>query len=175
MGLALSLAAALSIVANQLLLALILLLFAGLLDVVDGELARRRAQASAGGAFLDSNLDRLSEAAVYTGLIVLWLESAPHWWIGLALAALIGSLMVSYARARAEALGFDATGGWGQRPERLIIFYLALASGAAGYADIMAILIGVIALLAAGTFLTRFSLVRYQARQRGADEVTPQP
>ena len=172
-GLTLSIMAAVAISLGHLLIALFLLLSAGLLDVLDGQLARRTARVSPGGAFLDSNLDRLAEVATYVGLLTLWtLAEVPQWWLLLALLALISSLMVSYVRARGEALGFDAAGGWGQRPERLILFYIALAAGAAGYHGAMAVLVGLIGLLASATFATRFAVVRQQARMMSEGHAT---
>ena len=96
-------------------------------DTLDGALARATDRVSVFGAFLDSVCDRYAEAAVYFGL-VWWYQSAGDS-LGLSLAylALIGSLMVSYARARAEGVGLQAAEvGWFQRPERIIALGLGL-------------------------------------------------
>ena len=74
-------------------------------DALDGALARASGAASVFGAFLDSFLDRYAEAAVYAGLLVHYAGAGPTWGVWAAFAAAIGSLMVSYARARAEGLG----------------------------------------------------------------------
>jgi archaetidylinositol phosphate synthase len=98
-----------------------LLLLSGLLDATDGTMARLYGEASHFGAFLDSVLDRISEIVVYWSLVYSGLVD---WAIGLA--ALSASLMVSYARARAEHLGSQMKGvGIAERPERLLILIVA--------------------------------------------------
>ena len=99
----------------------ILLLLSGLLDATDGAMARLYGEVSHLGAFLDSVLDRISEIVVYWSLVY---SKLVDWPIGLA--ALSGSLMVSYARARAEQLGSEMKGvGVAERPERLLILVVA--------------------------------------------------
>jgi len=103
----------------------ILLLLSGLLDATDGTMARFYGEVSHFGAFLDSVLDRVSEIIVYWSLVYSGLVD---WSIGLA--ALSGSLMVSYARARAEHLGSQMKGiGVAERPERLLILIAAAFVG----------------------------------------------
>lgn len=94
---------------------------AGLLDIVDGRLARYTGKQSASGAFLDSVLDRWGEFFMYAGCA--WALRG-SWFAAAALAALGGSMMVSYTRARAEGLGYKPTGGIMQRPERIIVVSL---------------------------------------------------
>ena len=118
-------AAAYAIAQNQpiwLLLAVILLLASGFCDTLDGVLARIYQQQSVFGGFLDSLLDRYADAVVYAGVIIGGLCD-PLW----GLAALAGSLLVSYSRARAEAAGIKMESiGVAERAERMII--LAAAS-----------------------------------------------
>jgi len=118
-------AAAYAISQNQpiwLLLAVILLLASGFCDTLDGVLARIYQQQSVFGGFLDSLLDRYADAVVYAGVIIGGLCD-PLW----GLAALAGSLLVSYSRARAEAAGIKMESiGVAERAERMII--LAAAS-----------------------------------------------
>jgi len=95
-----------------------LLLFTGTLDIIDGRLARRTNSGSAQGAFLDSIIDRYSDAFAYFGLAVFFRDS---WMLWVTLLALLGSLLVSYARARAEGLGCRCYVGLLQRPERYVI------------------------------------------------------
>jgi len=127
LGLALSVfsAAAYGVALNQplwLLLATILLLASGFCDTLDGVLARSYQQATQFGGFLDSLLDRYADAAVYAGVIIGGLCN-PIW----GLAALAGSLLVSYSRARAEAAGVTMESvGLAERAERMLI--LAAAS-----------------------------------------------
>jgi archaetidylinositol phosphate synthase len=127
LGLALSVfsAAAYAMALNQplwLLLATILLLASGFCDTLDGVLARNYQQATPFGGFLDSLLDRYADAAVYAGVIIGGLCNS-IW----GLAALAGSLLVSYSRARAEAAGVTMESvGFAERAERMLI--LAAAS-----------------------------------------------
>ena len=100
-----------------LLLAVVLFLLSGFCDTLDGILARHYQQASVFGGFLDSILDRYADAAVYAGIIVGGL-CEPVW----GLAAFIGSMLVSYSRARAEAAGIKMESvGFAERAERMLI------------------------------------------------------
>lgn len=106
-----------------------LVLLGGVCDMFDGTVARRTGLASSFGAFYDSTLDRLSEIVVYLGLLSLYNDYrlelgdvAMIYWIVLAMA---GSLMISYTRARAEALGIECHVGLMQRPERVILIGFA--------------------------------------------------
>ena len=103
----------------------VLLLLSGLLDATDGAMARLYGEVSHFGAFLDSVVDRISEIVVYWSLVYSRLVDWP-----IGLAALSGSLMVSYARARAEQLGAEMKGvGIAERPERLLILVVAAFVG----------------------------------------------
>ncbi|MBS7636133.1 CDP-alcohol phosphatidyltransferase family protein [Candidatus Bathyarchaeota archaeon] len=98
-------------------LAVFLLLLSGYCDILDGALARLYQKATSFGGFLDSLLDRYADSAIYVGIILGELCSA-SW----GLIALIGSLLVSYSRARAEAVGIKMeTVGLAERAERIII------------------------------------------------------
>jgi len=106
-----------------------LILLGGVFDIFDGTVARRTGLASSFGAFYDSTLDRLSEIVVYLGLLSLYNDYRLElgdvgmiYWIVLAMA---GSLMISYTRARAEALNIDCHVGLMQRPERVILIGFA--------------------------------------------------
>lgn len=123
LGLALSVGAGLAAAQGAWGGAAALLLWGGLCDMVDGELARRRGAVTKAGAFLDSNLDRLSEAALLFGLAAGFPDRRG---IFAATAALVASLLVSYARARGEGLGVDCPPfGW-ERPHRLAVLLVAL-------------------------------------------------
>jgi len=95
-----------------------LVIAAGTMDVLDGAIARRRGGGTTRGAFIDSVVDRYAELIVYAGLAVYFRNSWVIWVIGLAL---FGSVMVSYARARAEGLGANCQVGGAQRPERIVL------------------------------------------------------
>ncbi len=98
-----------------------LILFAGLFDMLDGQVARLGNMSSKFGAFYDSVLDRYSEMFMFLG--VCYYLVSHHYFLSslFAFIALIGSMMVSYTRARAEGLGIECKGGLMQRPERVVI------------------------------------------------------
>jgi phosphatidylglycerophosphate synthase len=109
-----------------------LILFAGLFDMLDGQVARIGNMKSTFGALYDSVLDRYSE--LFTFLGICYYLVAHHYFLSslFAFVALIGSMMVSYTRARAEGLGIDCKGGLMQRPERVVLLGVsALACGMA--------------------------------------------
>ena len=99
---------------------------AGVFDGLDGTLARKIGQASRFGAFLDSTMDRLSEAAVFLGLLVWYTGRGAKQEIVLIYATIVGSLMVSYSRARAEGLGMDCKVGLLTRMERFVMLFIGL-------------------------------------------------
>ncbi|HTR97159.1 MAG TPA: CDP-alcohol phosphatidyltransferase family protein [Candidatus Acidoferrales bacterium] len=142
-GLVFSLGAAFAFAIGRFRYAALITCFAGVCDILDGQLARRTGGESRFGAFLDSTLDRLAEAAVLVGIAWFYLFNLvdmvvnpqrvitdlqrglePVTWAViafLAVLALVGSFMVSYTRARAEGLGLDCRVGWFERPERMIL------------------------------------------------------
>jgi CDP-diacylglycerol---glycerol-3-phosphate 3-phosphatidyltransferase len=98
-----------------------LILFAGLFDMLDGQVARLGKMSSSFGAFLDSVLDRYSELFMFLGICYYLI--AHHYFVSslFAFIGLIGSMMVSYTRARAEGLGIQCKTGMMQRPERVVL------------------------------------------------------
>src|SRR2546428_9552805 len=103
-----------------------LLLLSGVFDLLDGRVAREGGRETAFGAFYDSTLDRVGEAALFTGIGVLFLRGgvAPGRMgvgVGLCFVALTGSLVRSYRRARAEGPGIDCRVGIAQRAERVLL------------------------------------------------------
>jgi CDP-diacylglycerol---glycerol-3-phosphate 3-phosphatidyltransferase len=110
----------------------VVLIVAALCDAMDGQLARRTGQVTRFGAFLDSNVDRIEETAVMAGIAAYF--QATHWTHSEALVvatmlALAGSLITSYARARAEGLGLDCKVGWFERPDRVAVVTAGLVFG----------------------------------------------
>jgi CDP-diacylglycerol--glycerol-3-phosphate 3-phosphatidyltransferase len=103
--------------------------FASALDILDGALARATGSASKTGAMIDSVLDRISEAAVLGGIMWYALERGDNEQVILAFIAVVGSLMVSYVRARGESLGLTLTDGLFTRPERVFLVCAALIFG----------------------------------------------
>jgi len=123
-----------------------LLLLASAFDMVDGAVARATGTITRFGGFLDSTLDRYSEAVVLGG-VLLYILGTEDYWLGslLVLTATVGSLMISYARARAEAAGFRASVGLLARPERVVVLAVGLLIGQ---------VIPALVILAVGTQLT---------------------
>ena len=128
-------------------------LAAGCFDGLDGALARQLDRVSKFGAFLDSTIDRYSEAVVLLGLLVYYTRAGAFTSIILIYATIVGSLLVSYARARAEGIGVECKEGLLTRIERLLvlIFFLLI--------DQMEIGLWVLALLANITALQRIFVV----------------
>jgi CDP-diacylglycerol--glycerol-3-phosphate 3-phosphatidyltransferase len=103
-----------------------LFLVVNALDFLDGAVARAAGTAGRYGAFLDSVLDRYSEAVVFGGLLVWFARTDDEWALVATALSLIGSFMVSYCRARAEGLGLDCEIGLLQRPERIVLLGIAM-------------------------------------------------
>ena len=114
---------------GDLLLAGVAVLFFSALDMLDGALARATGRASRFGALYDSTLDRLSEAAVLGGLLWYALQTGSDEQALLAFVATVGSLMVSYVRARSEGLGLALRDGLFTRSERVVLVGVALIFG----------------------------------------------
>jgi len=125
-ALAISIIAAGAIAINQLLIGGLLVLLSGLFDILDGALARLTNQATRFGAVLDSTFDRISDAIVFLGLLVLYIRTGGDIEIVLVFLALIGALLTSYIRARAEGIGINCPVGLFTRTERVIILALGL-------------------------------------------------
>lgn len=103
-----------------------LLLLAMSFDGLDGSLARLTGRQSSFGAFFDSTLDRYSEAVIYGGLLFYYMDQGARTEMLLVYAAIVGSIMVSYARARAEGLGLECKVGLATRLERVILIAAGL-------------------------------------------------
>ena len=152
------------------------LLIAGAFDMVDGALARVRNQKTTFGAFFDSTLDRFSEGIVLLGVIVYALRRThplPHtiWLVSLTYVAGLGSLMVSYTRARAEGLGLECKSGLMARPERVLLLGLGLILGGASW---LLWTMAILAVTATFTSVQRiFAVWRTLARTRPAQADTP--
>lgn len=111
------------------------ILFAGLFDMMDGRLARMGGLSSTFGALWDSTLDRYSELITLFGICIIFLLGGDEWfWMGVTtFAAMVGSIMVSYVRARAEGLDIECKVGLMQRPERVVVTaVVAIVSGITG-------------------------------------------
>ena len=150
LGFLITIGAAIIIATEHLWIGGIVVLVAGLFDMLDGALARVTNRVTRFGGILDSTLDRLSEAALLLSLLVVYARGqdvAEGLLVGIAL---LGSLMVSYTRARVEGLGIECKVGLFTRPERVIVLALGLILSQFDYALITA--------LAIITFFSYFTL-----------------
>jgi CDP-diacylglycerol--glycerol-3-phosphate 3-phosphatidyltransferase len=136
-----------------------LLFVVGPLDALDGALARGTGKKSRFGAFLDSTLDRVSDAAIILGLTAYYMARGARVPVALLLVSLVSSLLVSYVRARAEAEGFECKIGLLTRVERLFVI---AALSAVGLADYM---VWALAVLSVFTLLQRIVYVYACSRQ----------
>lgn len=158
LGLAMAGAASLAIANGALRLSLLLLVLCAVPDVLDGAVAKASGTASPRGAFFDSVCDRVSDSLLLGGMA--WYLATNH--SGriavLPLAVLAVSLIISYERAKADALGYDARGGLMERAERLIAIGLALL-----FQPAMIVILWVMLVLSVFTALQRFAKVWRQA------------
>ncbi|MCY3836854.1 MAG: CDP-alcohol phosphatidyltransferase family protein [Anaerolineaceae bacterium] len=125
-ALAFAVLAAALIIRGQLPLAGLILLLSQPLDALDGELARRAGLVTPFGAVLDSTSDRLVDAMIWGAIGYHLAATGRLSWLPVALAALVGSLLVSYVRARSEGAGVATRRGWITRMERIVVTLLAL-------------------------------------------------
>jgi CDP-diacylglycerol--glycerol-3-phosphate 3-phosphatidyltransferase len=169
-GTALTFAAAILTAGGHLLWGGVVLAFAGTFDILDGALARSSGRSYPYGAFLDSTLDRYSEGAMYLGLIAYFMSAGgplERWLVLATAAALAGSFLVSYVRARAQSLGFTCETGLFARPERVVVTVIGLVFG--GF--VLAAVVFLLAILTNLTALQRIREVWLQGRaQRLARE-----
>lgn len=107
-------------------LAGVLLIVAAFFDAIDGALARMQDRVTSFGAFFDSTLDRYAEAAVFLGILIYFLRQGASTEVILTFITIVGSLMVSYTRARGEGLGVSIRGGLLSRLERMAILIVLL-------------------------------------------------
>ena len=134
-------------------------------DMIDGHMARLSGKSSAWGAFLDSTLDRLGDAAVFGGLVLYFMgPGESDRWAALALYCLVMGATTSYARARAESLGMQAVGGIAERADRLVA--ILVMTGLSDIFDLpwfIPFTLGVLAVASTVTVIQRVLAVRRQA------------
>ena len=159
-GLAGNLVGALSLARGEFLIGGLLVLAMGPVDALDGTMARLRGERSDFGAFVDSVTDRYSELLIFAGLIAYYLLMGEAVMAGAVFAAWGGSVLVSYVKARGEALGFEVRGGILTRMERFLVLGPSLVFG---YPSVGILGVAVFANI---TAIQRIYLVRRQARQR---------
>ncbi len=143
-GFLLTVGAAVLIITGHLFAAGLVVLIAGFFDILDGALARSTNRTTQFGAVLDSTLDRLAEAILLLGILVLYTKEPSTTGILVVGVALLGSLLVSYIRARAEALGLKCQVGLFTRAERVVVLALGLLLSQFAHALIIALVIIVV-------------------------------
>jgi CDP-diacylglycerol---glycerol-3-phosphate 3-phosphatidyltransferase len=169
LGLAITVLAAVLIGSGGLLAGALVLMGGSLLDAVDGALARATGGGTPFGGFLDSTIDRASEAIVYLAIAAYYLQAAsPTWPVMAAFIALAGSFMVSYSRARAEGIGISAAVGIAPRTERLVLIIAGVGLAGLGIGPALIAVLWIIAALTVATTAQRIWHVwRLTASPRG--------
>ena len=169
-GFVLNLAAAALVVERLFFLAGIAFIVGSIMDTLDGRYSRMSGKGTPFGAFLDSTLDRLEEGIVLTAVAAYFASRHNELAVAAVVVAVLGSLMVSYTRARAEALGVACTVGLATRPVRVVILSagLVFAKGASlGHFELLAPAVYVLAALTVFTMLQRILHVRRELNVRG--------
>jgi len=161
-GLVISLVSAVIVGSGYLLAGGLVMLFSGLFDMIDGALARSTGKTTKFGALMDSVSDRVSEAALLCALLVMYTLRGSTPGAFLAAAALVGSFLTSYIRARAEGLGLECRVGMFTRAERVIVLGLGLILDQAlwQYGALVAV-----AILAAFSYVTVVQRMAYVWKQ----------
>ncbi len=152
-GFLLALGAAAFIITGHLFAAGFVVLIAGFFDILDGALARSTNRTTLFGAVLDSTLDRLAEAALLLGILifsVLTANERPVMMVSLVSVTMVSSFLVSYVRARAEAIGLECQVGLFTRGERVVVLALGLLLSPIGYIFLV-IALGIVALFSSFT------------------------
>jgi len=132
-------------------------------DMVDGTMARLSGRSSRWGAFLDSTLDRVADAALFGGLVLWYAREGQPLEAGLALFCLVVGILTSYTKARAEGLGMTADVGIAERSERLIVVLLAVGLAGLGVPYILPAGLWLLAVAGVITVGQRMIAVRRQA------------
>ena len=156
-GVLITAAAAIVITQGWLIAGAVILVVGSLLDAVDGALARATGGGTPFGSFLDSTLDRASEAILYLGVAGYYLttSAAPATPVLLAMLALAGSFLVSYSHARAQGIGLSASVGLAPRTERLVLIIGGIGVAGLGFAPGLIGALVIIVALTAATVIQR--------------------
>jgi CDP-diacylglycerol--glycerol-3-phosphate 3-phosphatidyltransferase len=166
-GFALNIAAAVLVVERLFFLAGVAFIIGSIMDTLDGRYSRMSGKGTPFGAFLDSTLDRMEEGIVLTAVAAYFSARGNDLAVAGVVLAVLGSLMVSYTRARAEALGVECKVGFASRAVRVVILSagLVFAKGASlGDFELLEPAVYVLAVLTAFTTLQRILHVRRQLR-----------
>ncbi len=144
----------------------VVVLVAGIFDLFDGALARNTDRVSKFGALLDSTVDRVSEAVVLLGLLAFYVARDDDVGSILVYVAIVGSIMVSYLRARSEGLGIECKVGVMTRPERVVTLGIGLIVGH----FVPEVMLAVLAAIAALTLFTTVHRLVHTGRALGREE-----
>lgn len=144
--------------------AFVLGVFFGMSDLLDGTMARMTGKSGPWGNFLDATLDRITDGAVFAALVLWGMSQDNYWIVGGALLALVSGQVVSYAKARAEAVGATANVGIAERAERLILTGIAVLLTGLGVPYVLAIALWIIGIAGVVTVSQRMIEVRRQLR-----------
>ncbi len=149
--------------------AALVIMTAGLFDMVDGRVARETNRVTAFGGFFDSVVDRYSDLVLLMGLLVYYASINRFFYIVLTAVVMTGSVMVSYTRARAECVIAKCKVGFMERPERVVLLIIG------GLFDRMAAVLWVIAVLSNVTVIHRMIYTWQETRRLEAAQVSPPP
>jgi CDP-diacylglycerol---glycerol-3-phosphate 3-phosphatidyltransferase len=133
-----------------------------LFDMLDGAVARVTGKISNWGAFLDSGMDRVADAAIFSGLMIGLYRDGQEGLAWVALYCLVAGVVVSYAKARAESLGYTCEVGIAERSERLVVALVAAGLHGLGVPYVLALALWALAALSTFTVGQRFATVRAQ-------------
>jgi CDP-diacylglycerol---glycerol-3-phosphate 3-phosphatidyltransferase len=164
-GLLGNLIAAVLIIEHHFVLAGVAFILGSLCDMMDGRYSRMSGKGTPFGAFLDSTLDRIEEGVVLAAIAAWFAESGDELAVAATVLTVLGSLMVSYTRARAEALGVECKVGIASRPVRVVILSAGLVFGAGELIPDVDLLEPAIYAMAALTIFTTFQRVFHVRRQ----------
>ena len=139
----------------------VLFVAGSVLDILDGALARAGGKTTPFGAFMDSTTDRMSEALMLGAIALVLVRDGSELGVGLSVAAIAGSFLVSYTRARAEALGLRGDVGIGSRAERVVVITAGLVLAPIS----IWLLVGAISVLTATAWLTVVQRILYVRKQ----------
>jgi CDP-diacylglycerol--glycerol-3-phosphate 3-phosphatidyltransferase len=138
------------------------IILAGIFDMADGRVARLEGRVTPFGGFYDSVMDRYSDLCLLTGLLIYYGRINRFFYVSLVAVAMIGSVMVSYSRARAEIVIPSCKVGFLERPERVVLIIIGALF------DRMAPVLWLIAVLSNVTVIHRIFYTRHEARKRAA-------
>ena len=170
-GIAMSGGAAVAIGRGNLLLGFILLILTGIPDALDGAVAKAAGTSSKRGAFFDSDSDRLTDALLFGGLTWHYASTRPGHLMMLPVAVMASAQIISYQRAKAELLGYEAKGGVMERAERFIVLALGLLLSVIIGDDALLVVLWIMLALTLVTAIQRFIKVWIQATAEQKNEI----